>query len=119
MTLAQFRRRFRFWQKKMLLADWKITLVLGPLEDDEECKADCEAKPEYREAVVRLNLAVIPDDEIDSYCIHELAHVVGWALEQQAENSAGEDEQKYDTVRFIAETVATKWEEIILNVSKP
>ena len=113
MTAAKFERRVRFWQKRMLLSDWKITVEFGPID----CKADCDAKPEYREALLRFDPDRIPDDEVDAYCAHELAHAVNWTLEGLAENSIrSNDEKGYDVVRTIAETVATKWEEIVLNL---
>lgn len=103
----------------MLLADWDITLKLAPIEpgDDGEDppKADCDAKPEYKEAVVRMDLRRIPDDQIDAYCVHELTHVVNWPVEQLAEQSA-RDANGYETARFICETVATTWQDILLNV---
>lgn len=115
MTQAAVRRRFRAWQKKLLLGDWKVELKFGPLEHSE--KADCDAKPEYREAVVRMDLTKIPDNEIDAYIIHELTHIWTWPIEKQAEHWAGDDESKYETVRDIAEGVVTNLERVILNVS--
>ena len=114
MTARQFERRFRFWQKLMLLGEWKITTKYGPLEHGE--KADCDAKPEYREALIRFDHRKISADEVDAYCIHELVHCITWPIEQLAENSAA-DENSHATARFICETTATKLEEVILHVA--
>lgn len=114
MTPARFERRLRYWQKKMLLADWKITVTFGQVD----CKADCEATPEYREATIRFNADKILDNEVDAYCVHELAHAVNWQIETIAENSVDDNDTRgHETVRFIAETTATKWEEIILHIA--
>lgn len=114
MNARDFERRFRYWQGQMLMADWKIASIYGPLEHDE--KADCEAKPEYREARCRFDHRKIPTDQVDAFCVHELGHVVNWPVELLAEQSTT-GPNGYAAARYICETVVTKWEEIILNVA--
>jgi len=82
MTAATLRRRVKAWQKKLLLGDWKISTLVGPLDDGGT--ADCDAKPPYREAVLRFDPVKIPDNEIDDFIIHELLHCWTWPLEQHA-----------------------------------
>lgn len=116
MTPSLFRRRLRAWQKRMLLGDWKITVEFAPLEHSE--KADCDAKPEYREAHLRFDPTLIPDEEVDAFCVHELMHIWTWPLEKAAENWAGEDEALYESVRDTAEHVTTNLERAFLNAAR-
>ncbi len=115
MTPAAIRRRVKAWQKRLLLGGWKITVEVGPLDDGG--KADCDAKPEYREAVLRFDPEKVPDSEWDAYIVHELLHCWTWPLEKHAEYWAGDDEEKYDAVRDVAEAVVTNLEKLVLAVS--
>jgi hypothetical protein len=112
-----FTRRLRFWQKKMLLSGWKIAVEFGPLDHAE--RAECEAKPEYREALIKIDLPKVSDEEIDAYCVHELLHCWTWPLEKLAENwaFAKEDDQLYESIRDTAENVVTDIERAILNIA--
>jgi len=119
MTAATIRRRVKAWQKKLLLVDWKIEVQVGAFTDDDgkPGKADCDAKPPYREAVLRFDPLRIPDNEWDDFIVHELLHVWTWPLEQHAEYWAGDDDEKYDAVRDVAEAVVTNLERVVLAVS--
>jgi hypothetical protein len=107
-------RRLRQWQKKLLLQDWKITVLVGALDEHDE-KADCDAKPQYREALIRLDPEKIPAPEWDAFCVHELLHVITWRLEALAEEW-GRSESQYVVARDAAETVVTDLERIILKL---
>ena len=119
MTPNQFRRRFRYWQKKFLMADWDIEIKFEPPPEGNRAAFDCN--PEYKEGWVWLDPERVPmedDAKMEKWIVHELVHGPQWTLEKKAEDWAGDDETKYEDVRIIAETVATKWEEIILNVAR-
>lgn len=107
--------RVRRWQKKLLLGDWKITVQSGPLDTGE--RADCDARPEYKEALLRFDPEKIPADELDGFVIHELLHCHTWRLEQIAEEW-GQSESRYAFVRDVAEAVVTELERAILNVAR-
>jgi hypothetical protein len=107
--------RVKFWQKKLLLSDWRIVVDVGPLDDGS--RADCDAKPEYREATIRLDPEKIDAEELDGFCIHELLHCHTWRLEALAEEW-GRSESQYQFARDAAETVVTDLERIILNLTK-
>jgi hypothetical protein len=107
--------RVRAWQKKLLLSDWKISVQVGALDDGS--RADCDAKPEYKEAVIRLDPEKIPPDEIDGFCVHELLHCHTWRLEALAEEW-GRSESQYVFARETAEAVVTDLERIILALTK-
>ena len=107
--------RVRHWQKRLLLADWKITVQVGPLDDGS--RADCDAKPEYKEALIRLDPEKIGDDEMDGFIIHELLHAHTWRLETLAE-AWGRSESQYQFARDTAETVVTDLERIIRGLAK-
>jgi hypothetical protein len=107
--------RLRYWQKLLLLKEWKITLTVGALDSGE--RADCDAKPEYLEATIRIDPALVPEEEWDGFFSHELIHCWTWPLEKLAEFWAGEDENKHELVRDRAEEVATNLERVLLNVT--
>ena len=107
--------KVRSWQKKLLLSDWKIEVLVGALDDG--CRADCDAKPEYKEAVIRLDPDKIPLAEMDGFICHELLHCHTWRLESLAEEW-GRSESQYVFAREVAEGVVTDLERIILNLTK-
>jgi hypothetical protein len=109
-------RRLRYWQKKLLLSDWKITVLVGALDEHDE-RADCDAKPHYKEGIIRLDPEKIPPLELDAFCVHELLHLVTWRLEALAE-AWGRSESQYIVARETAETVVTDLERIILNLTR-
>jgi hypothetical protein len=115
MARRSIKSRVKHWQKKLLLGDWKITVEVGPLDDGS--RADCDAKPEYREAVIRIDPDRVTDEELDGFCVHELLHCHTWRLEQLAEEW-GRSESQYEFARNTAETVVTDLERIILNLTK-
>jgi hypothetical protein len=106
--------RVRAWQKRLCLQDWKITVLVGALDDG--ARADCDARPEYREAVIRLDPDKISADELDAFCCHELLHCHTWRLEQLAEEW-GRSESQYQFARDTAETMVTDLERIILKLA--
>jgi hypothetical protein len=106
----------RYWQKRLLLSDWAIKVQVGALDDLDE-RADCDAKPQYKEAVLRFDPAKIPPSELDAFCVHELLHCVTWRLEALAEEW-GRSESQYIVARETAETVVTDLERIILGLAK-
>jgi hypothetical protein len=108
--------RVKYWQKRLLLSDWSITVLVGALDDLDE-RADCDAKPQYKEGVIRLDPKKIPEAEWDAYCVHELLHCVTWRLEALAEEW-GRSESQYVVARETAETVVTDLERIILGLAK-
>jgi hypothetical protein len=109
--------RVRYWQKKLLLSDWKITVVVGVPDDGS--RANCDASPEYKEATLTFDPKRTPTDagELDAWIVHELTHLVTWRLEKIAE-TWGRSESQYEFVRDTAETVVTEIERIILNLTK-
>jgi hypothetical protein len=111
------RSRVKFWQKRLLLSDWKITVVVGVADDGST--ANCDASPEYRQAKLTFDPERMPTDlaEIDSFCLHELLHCYTWRLEAMAENW-GRSESQYVLVRDVAETTVTDLERAILNITR-
>jgi hypothetical protein len=107
--------RVRQWQKRLLLGDWKIAVQVGALDDGS--RADCDAKPEYKEALIRLDPEKIGDDELDGFICHELLHCHTWRLEALAEEW-GRSESQYVFARETAEGLVTDLERIILNLTK-
>jgi hypothetical protein len=54
------RSRVKFWQKRLLLSDWKITVVVGVADDGST--ANCDASPEYRQAKLTFDPERMPTD---------------------------------------------------------
>jgi hypothetical protein len=117
MARRSIKSRVKHWQKKLLLGDWKITVVVGVPDDGS--RANCDASPEYKEATLTFDPDRIPTDpkELDSWIIHELTHCVTWPLETLAEQW-GRSESQYQFARSTAESVVTNFEHIILNLTK-
>jgi hypothetical protein len=112
---AQIRASLKRWQKKLLLSDWTITVVVGKTDDGSA--ANCDAQPEYKTAVLTFDPTRIPVEQIDSFAVHELLHCHTWRLEAIAEEW-GQSESRYQVVREVAETTVTSLEYAVLNVAR-
>lgn len=94
----------RKYQRLLGLTDWEIEISFEELEH----RADCEARPEYREAFLRFDVSKIKPKQIDDFAAHELAHCIVWPLASLAEQMAGDDPTKQEMVRFFEEELTTK-----------
>lgn len=112
---ATIRARVRYWQRKLLLSDWKITVVVGVADDGSA--ANCDAQPEYKTAIVTFDPKKVPADQIDSFALHELLHCLTWRLEGLAEEW-GLSESRYAMCREVAESTVTDLERAILNITR-
>jgi hypothetical protein len=123
-TKATITRRLRKWQRELLLHDWKIGVVFGPVpcdEGEEPGRAECFARPEYKEATIYWDpkrVTIESDEDLDDWCKHELTHCHTWKLEQMAEFWAGDDAQKYETVRNVAEDLVTTLEKVFKHIGR-
>lgn len=65
------------WQARLLLDAWKIRVILttkmGHL-------AECEASPEYLDAVLRFNPVRLTPENLEETVVHELIHCHTWEL---------------------------------------
>lgn len=75
----------RHWQPRLMLDAWDIRLIVTASIPD---LADCEARPEYLEAVIRVNPVRTPADQLEAVVVHELCHCHTWELWEAAEDGA-------------------------------
>lgn len=70
----------------LALDRWSLRIESGQMED---CRACCQASPEYREATIRFDFDKLETgDDLTETVIHELAHCHGWPLHAVAEKLA-------------------------------
>jgi hypothetical protein len=82
-------------QHHMDLGDWKISLVLSGLQDDEDAnprlptEAEVWMVPSGREATIVVDPAVLPDDEsVKAAVVHEMCHLLLADLDLAADTAA-------------------------------
>ena len=56
----------RLWRVRLQLHDWKISVRVEPIPDEEDAKAYCAAKPEYREALIHLDPQEVTLDDLEA-----------------------------------------------------
>lgn len=98
----------RKYQRLLNLTDWEIEIIFEDLDH----RADCEARPEYKEAVLRFDPRKIKPRQIEEFAAHELVHCIVWALAAAAEQLAGGDPAKLEMVRYFEEELATRLGEL-------
>ena len=73
-------------REPMGLDRWSLRIETGALED---CRACCQASPEYREATIRFDFDKLETgDDLTETTVHELAHCHTWPLHAVAEKLA-------------------------------
>jgi len=65
------------WQARLLLDSWVFTVKITQTISHQ---ADCEASPEYLEAVLRFNPARIAPEALEETVVHELLHCHTWEM---------------------------------------
>jgi hypothetical protein len=111
MSRAGFLARVRHWQQRLGLSAWTITVQTVTLPH----RADCDAKPEYKEALLRFDLKKIPQEEVEAYIVHELMHCHVWRLAKVGEYLAKTPTEKM-AVEEAEESLTTELERIILSL---
>lgn len=116
-TLAQLQARVNYWRQRMWLTEWAIKVELAKLPKNEASKieagGECDAMPEYRQAVLRFDPANIEPDQIDEFVVHELTHLTTWRLAYVAEVCAGKDKRLMEWIRMEDEGLTTHIERVI------
>ena len=96
------------------LDDWTIKTQFIKLPSH---KADCEANPEYKEAIIRFDVRKISTDDLIPFVVHEMLHCVIWRLAHVAE-SFTDDDAKLEWCRIEEEYLTTQLEQIIVPLVK-
>jgi hypothetical protein len=73
MTLIQARQRCAYWQGRLNLREWKISLQWGKSAESRECHGRCWWNCEELTATVELNKY---SREKEATLVHELLHIV-------------------------------------------
>jgi len=100
----------------LTLTDWKIMVRYSSRM---KAAADCDASPEYKEALIRLNTGMLPDlthYEVVSVAVHEMIHCIVWPLADYTEDLCKKDAQRLEMSRKIEEGVVTTLERAIMNI---
>jgi hypothetical protein len=92
------------------LDDWTIKVQFVKIASH---RADCEANPEYKEAVIRFDVSRISTDDLIPFVVHEMLHCVIWRLAHVAE-SFTDDDAKLEWSRIEEEYLTTQLEQIIV-----
>jgi hypothetical protein len=76
MTLEQFRRRLKKWQKRVGLQDWGITGLICPTSDlDPDTWANADWFADGESATIWVSEET-PDEHVDFWIVHELVHIL-------------------------------------------
>jgi hypothetical protein len=101
----------------LTLTDWKIIVRYSSRM---KAAADCDASPEYKEALIRLNTKMLPDltyYEVVSVAVHEMIHCIVWPLAEYTEDLCKKDAQRLEMTRKLEEGLVTNLERIIMNIA--
>ena len=110
---AGFTQLVRHWQQRLGLGDWTITIQCVTLPH----RADCDAKPEYKEALIRFDLKKIAPEDVEAYVVHELLHCHVWRLASVGEYLAKTPTEKR-AVEEAEESLTTDLERLILGLMR-
>lgn len=104
-------------QPLLNLSDWKITIRFSNRMRD---AADCEASPEYKDALIRMNtkqLKQLEYQEVIATAIHEMMHCLVWPLATWTEDLCKRDESKLEMTRKLEEGLVTNLEKVLMNTA--
>lgn len=108
-----FAKTVEIMQPVLGLQDWKLIVRYSTRMKD---TADCEASPEYKEAIIRINMNDLKGlgyNDIVATAIHEMLHCVVWPLAAWAENLT-KTEQQMDICEQQEESLVTNLEKIMV-----
>lgn len=107
-----FTKTIEILQPWMNLHDWKIVVKFCRRM---KATADCEAMPEYKEAVIRVHmptLKMLSHEQIISTAVHELIHCISWPLCEYALFLCRSDVNKLEMMRKLEEGMVTHFERV-------
>lgn len=108
-----FAKTVQIMQPLLGLQDWKLIVRYSTRMRD---TADCEASPEYKEAIIRINLNDLKGlgyNDIVATAIHEMMHCIVWPLAAWAETLSRTD-RDMKICEDTEETLVTNLEKIIV-----
>lgn len=114
-----FKKSVEVLQPLLNLQDWKLVVRFSSRMKN---AADCEAFPEYKEALIRANTTRFPDlsyNEMVSMAAHEMMHCVVWPLTDWTEILCLGNATKLEMTRKLEEGLVTDLEKLIMNFAVP
>lgn len=76
MTLEQFRKRLKKWQRRVGLQDWNITGHICPTSElDPDTWANVDWFADGESAIIWVSDET-PDEHVDFWTVHELVHIL-------------------------------------------
>lgn len=99
------------------LTEWKIIVKYSSRM---KFAADCDASPEYKEALIRVNTKSLTDlthYEVMSMAAHEMIHCIVWPLAEYTEDLCKGDAQRLEMTRKLEEGLVTSLEKVMMNVA--
>ena len=111
-----FAKTIEILQPWLKLNDWKIIVRFSSRM---KAAADCDASPEYKEALIRVNLKAIKElthYEIISIAVHEMCHCLIWPLSDWTEDLCHRNADKLEMTRKIEEGLVTNLEKILTDM---
>jgi hypothetical protein len=109
-----FAKTIEILQPYLNLSDWHITVRYSSRMKN---TADCEASPEYKEAVIRCNtkqLGELSHYDVVSVAIHEMVHCILWPLTDWTESLCKKDESKLLMTSRLEEGIVTNFEKMLV-----
>ncbi len=109
-----FAKTVEILQPYLNLRDWRIIVRYSSRMKN---TADCEASPEYKEAVIRCNtkqLGELSHYDVVSIAIHEMVHCLLWPLTDWTETLCKNDVTKLNMTSKIEEGIVTNFEKMLV-----
>lgn len=109
-----FTKTVEIMQPLLGLSDWKLTIRFTKRIKH---TADCEAYPEYKEAIIRMNalkLPVLSQWDIVATACHEMMHCIVWPYSEFANDLCKKDTVKLEVSRKLEEGLVTNLEKIMM-----
>ena len=104
-----------YYRPILHLEDWDLDVQFSKDEVDGS-EASCAASPEYRHAVLRFDLAIIPPAMLARTVLHEMTHCQTWRLAQVADDLCAGDAFRGAVADRAHEDVTTAFEHIIFKI---
>jgi hypothetical protein len=108
-----FAKTVEILQPKIGLSEWKIVVKFS---NRMKYAADCEAFPEYKQAIIRANLKTfkkLTHYEVIMTAVHEMTHCIVWPIVAWTEELCDLDAQKLEITRKLEEGLVTDFEKIL------
>lgn len=109
----------RLWRERLHLNDWKLSLLVEPIPEEEDCKAYAQSQPEYKEILVAIDPEAVTPDELEATVVHELLHGHVEKLAGLALAMAGDDPVKREVVRQAEEELVVTLERAFMEAYTP